>query len=396
MFAVNGNAGNMTKAKTVRAATAAGAQEFWRGKSAGILVALLALVLELSIAAAAYAFALGVLSIGSLHFAVVLLLALWVYQLARHNRDTSDAVLLLLTTLAVGPLGTLGTIFSAVVSARSKPDAQLLKSWYERISLSSNIDPVSRHCDTVAVGRTMDLQGPAPASFSEVLKYGSLRERQNALGLIARRFHPDYIPALKVALKSDLPVIRVQAAAVAAHVRVDLRNRLQSLLGEAEKMQNLPEEIEPRAAFLLASDIDDCLQSGLLDEKELIAGRKASSSLYDKALDILDRKQSVAEALHTLLHQEKLSAEREGGEDCANACGASSEYAAARKENAAEATAQQHEAKLKRLYEKLLLQRRRYDAFRVLRGDLPAAPQELWRIRPLPRFLSARRQGVES
>ena len=83
--------------------------------------------------------------------------------------------------------------------------------------------PVTKHCDMVAIGRALDLAGRAPPSFSEAIDKGTLLQKQNALGLIARKFHPGYLSALKAALKSDEPVIRVQAAAVAAHVREDVK-----------------------------------------------------------------------------------------------------------------------------------------------------------------------------
>ena len=380
----------------------------------GILIALLALLLELALVAASNRYQLALHWILALHLLVVLALALWVAWRAHRRCELSGSFLLMLGTLAVGPLGAIGALAAMISAGRGRLDQHLLEVWYERISQSSRMDPVSQHCDRVAVGRTMDLGCPAPPAFSQILKDGSLAEQQGVLGLIARRFHPDYLPALQVALKSDLPVIRVQAAAVAAHVRLELRERLHDLLREAGRKKLGEDGFHPRAAFLLAARIKHCLSSGLLDEKDRLAASKASEALYDQALIILDARGSATEVLQALLQRDAaMSGTRPDDNAYANGNGAAGADPAGSVDPGGSDAAdpagggsdagdmdafleQQQATELTELYETLLLRRGRYAAFRSLRADLPAPSSGLWRVRSLAQSIRSCSKEAES
>jgi hypothetical protein len=105
-----------------------------------------------------------------------------------------------------------------------------LKDWYARLSRASGSLPSAELTDRVIAGRVIDTAAAPPSRFEDVIAHGTLAERQAALGLMARRFHTDFAPALQAALRSPEPVVRVQAAAVVARVRADLKARIKSLL----------------------------------------------------------------------------------------------------------------------------------------------------------------------
>ena len=153
------------------------------------------------------------------HVAIVLLLALLTASRRRRNADTTMLALATLATVCVGPLGAIGALCTVLIAPVGTGTTRLLQAWYERIAHSVETDPVSQLCDMVAIGRSVDLGGPPPASFGAVMASGSLADRQALLGLIARNFDIEYLPALKIALRSPEPVIRVQAAAVATKVQ---------------------------------------------------------------------------------------------------------------------------------------------------------------------------------
>jgi hypothetical protein len=128
--------------------------------------------------------------------------------------------------------------------------------------MAGETDEATRLCENVATGRTADLTGHAPASFVAVMERGSLDDRQAALGIIARNFHPDFLPVLMQALKSPEPVIRVQAAAVATKVRGDLRALVDRHAGvTAAAVADSP------GALVVAAELEAAIASGLLDER---------------------------------------------------------------------------------------------------------------------------------
>lgn len=214
-----------------------------------------------------------------LHLLIVAGLALHVVLLRRRGRETTFAMLGTLGLAAVGPLGALGSMTLALLSGRRGPDTGLLEAWYDRIAMSVAVDPVSRFCDNVSSGRTINLEANAPPSYAVVVASGTLAERQNVLGLIARRFHPDYLPVLASALRSSEPVIRVQAAAVAAHVRPAIARLFR------EAVASLPAASTTAAtALALLRDFESMNESGLLDESDRRQGVDIIERLGDVVL----------------------------------------------------------------------------------------------------------------
>ncbi|MEZ5857339.1 MAG: hypothetical protein R3D67_22375 [Hyphomicrobiaceae bacterium] len=147
------------------------------------------------------------------------------------------------------------------------------------LHLSTAIEPDVRLCDDVGVGRTLDLGSAMPASFPALMESGPLAKRQAILGYIARHFHPAYLATLQIALESPEPTLRVQAAAVAAHVGPEVRNRLRQTLDRVARLGD-----EPDVALDLLCDLDLLVVSGLIDESERKAANAARRLLGDSVL----------------------------------------------------------------------------------------------------------------
>jgi len=210
-----------------------------RSRGGGLVsTAALVLAAECALAFVHVKLDMGLLPLLALHVAIVVALAghsfgPWTVHVEGGSPpDRTGPMLLAIAALAAGPIGAAVVLVGAVLPVRRADSTPLLAAWYKRIALASEIDATTELCDTVASGRTMDLAAPVPRAFMTVIERGTLAERQTSLGLIARRFHPQYLPALEVALRSAEPVVRVQAAAVAARVRGPLRARLEALLSD--------------------------------------------------------------------------------------------------------------------------------------------------------------------
>ena len=240
-----------------------------------LLVLSIAGLMEAALMTAA---ARGLLS-GSLVLALHLGLTAAAAALLRRPILTGDdggvALLGVLATLATGPFGAMGALVLTSLVRRNAGTEARLAGWYERIALSASQDDFTQLSDRVAIGRAANLAAPPPSAFMDLFRSGPIAQQQSALGLIARAFHPGYLPVLKIALDSPEPVIRVQAAAVAARVRTLLQTRIASQIRRAANPS-----IAAAEAIAISSELDAAIASGLLEE----SGRIAAASVREALL----------------------------------------------------------------------------------------------------------------
>lgn len=224
----------------------------------------------------------GQFSIGAaigLHVLAIAGLAGHLASLHRRKAELTAAMLGVVATAVLGPPGAIGAaVVSSALRGRTGPD-RLLQDWYDRIALATEIEPVSKLSDTIRVGRAVGVTGPAPQSFQDVVEEGPLASRQAVLGHIARHFDPDYLATLQAALKSPIPSIRVQAAAVAAHLQPEVRKAFAAAVAAVPAASAHPAE-----ALVLLRTLDALEASGLLDEGERKRARAVASRLGDIVL----------------------------------------------------------------------------------------------------------------
>ena len=216
------------------------------------------------------------------HLGIVLAATALVLRTRGAEADRSPHALAILTVLIGGPVGALFGCGCVVMLARERAAPQLLKAWYERISLAGDVDAVTRLYDNVAMGRALQTSAVPPQEFEQVMLSGSLEDRQAALGLIARRFEPSYAPALRLALVSPEPIIRVQAAAVAVKVRAEVKSRL-----AADIEQSADTAIKPQAALALVQELRDLAGSGLVEDDDHDRGIAAARALLASVAEVL-------------------------------------------------------------------------------------------------------------
>lgn len=199
------------------------------------------------------------------HVAVLAGLGWYIKRISDAGGNSTGAVILAIAVAATGPIGAIGSLFAGIRPGRNRVSPRLLLEWYQRIALSADVDQITRLCDDVSSGRHVGLNSPPPQSFVTILERGTLAERQAALGLMARHIHPAYLPALKAALQSSEPIIRVQAAAVATKIRPELRALIDKTVSDFEAGR-----IPAAIAFGVAKDLEACVACGLLDASDRI------------------------------------------------------------------------------------------------------------------------------
>lgn len=149
--------------------------------------------------------------------------------------ERSMLVFSLVLLAVAGPAGALALILVLPFAVRPNSGPEMLQSWYQRLAGAGGVEASTQLHAQVMVGRAMRFDAGPPHDFEDVIANGSLAECQAVLGLIARKFHPDYARALHLALRSEEPAVRVQAAAVVARVRADLKLQVKALLDRASK-----------------------------------------------------------------------------------------------------------------------------------------------------------------
>ena len=197
------------------------------------LAAIAAVAGEAVVVLQAFAPGASMVSAVSVHAVVMLIVACLLFWNRQPSEDRTISATIWIVIAVAGPAGAIASLAMLPFIGRTGAGPEVLKAWYARLAGAGHSDPATHMYGSVLAGRVVRLDDTMTADFAEVISSGTLAERQAALGLMARKFHTDYAPALEMALRSPEPVVRVQAAAVVARVRAGLKVRIKALLGEA-------------------------------------------------------------------------------------------------------------------------------------------------------------------
>lgn len=212
------------------------------------------------------------------HVAITAVAAVVLWRTRASLSDVSPYALALIASAIAGPAGAVLSVLALQHSAREETHPERLAAWYDRIALAGDVDPVTALYNSVAMGRAVATSTTPPQMFERVMINGSLEDRQTCLGLIARQFTPSYAAALRLALVSPEPVIRVQAAAVAVKVRGELKATFANTLARSREPGLSPSQA---AGFAVA--LKGLVGSGLLEDEDRDQGLSAVQTLIHAA-----------------------------------------------------------------------------------------------------------------
>lgn len=117
-----------------------------------------------------------------------------------------------------------------------------------------------RICRDIRQNRRPLLDGALPRGFVDALDAGTMPERYRVISAISRHYQPEMLAALRHALASPVPVLRVQAAAVYAKLRGDFGE-------EANRLLSAPSAgLSPRATRVRIASLDRVVASGFVDD----------------------------------------------------------------------------------------------------------------------------------
>lgn len=189
-----------------------------------------------------------------MHAVITALMAAILFSAKRQSSHSSIAIVALATVAVAGPAGAVAAVLAWPFLGTGEGDAKAIDDWYERLAAAGRAGPPEELNARLVSGRVQDLDAPAPENFERIIEEGTLEQKQRALGLMARRFHPEYTPVLQAALRSREPVVRVQASAVVARVRDDLKLRI-ATLAEANAPESLRQSLSRVSEF---ETLQDC------------------------------------------------------------------------------------------------------------------------------------------
>ena len=260
-------------------------QKIWRPKgrapSRDMLAALCAAAGELLLSVLAMSQTVQPPAIIAIHLAIVAWTWLILFSGRPACEDATIASVLLLLVLVAGPVGAAAAAVMLPFAGRGGERREILQSWYRRLANAGGVEPATALHDRVVAGRVLRLDSTPPQKYLDVIANGTLSERQTALGLMARQFHPDFAPALQAALRSEEPVVRVQAAAVVARVRADVKGQIAKLSaprGAKGHASDVPDRLG-RASALLA--LAHC---SVLEESDARTARMAAEGMLGELL----------------------------------------------------------------------------------------------------------------
>jgi hypothetical protein len=162
------------------------------------------------------------------HLAAVGIPATYLVLRMRGHRDLTVPGVLVVATFASGPVGALGCAIMAMGLWLRRPAPNRLQDWYDYISGVVARSRLATIHDELISGRLPTNPAADVPHFRPILHGGSVEEQQRVLGVIGRRYHPDFRAALRSALRNKNGFIRAQAAAVASRLSIDEKNRLWS------------------------------------------------------------------------------------------------------------------------------------------------------------------------
>jgi hypothetical protein len=160
------------------------------------------------------------------HLIVLVIPAGYLAMRGRAGGDVTVPLLLLIGTFATGPVGAFGCAAMALGLWLRRPSPARLQDWYDYIAGVVARSRLNRIYDELISGRMPSDHTADVPRFRPLLHGASVEEQQSVLGVIGRRYHADFRPVLRNALRNKNGFIRAQAAAVASRLSIEEKHRL--------------------------------------------------------------------------------------------------------------------------------------------------------------------------
>ncbi|MFC3674849.1 hypothetical protein [Ferrovibrio xuzhouensis] len=279
--------------------TAVRGRNEWRRTAEILLPCLLTLAAQTGLLWLAFTDRIGLLPFACFHLGIVLLVLGWAYTFRRGGRVNRFAMLLAVSGCFFGPLGTLGLAVITPLQVILRRQATPFEQWYSALFPEEEDDEDEKLYRMIASGRSANQTLSGIDSFTDVMRYGTIEQKRAVLMLLARRFRPEFAPALKLALQDANPAIRVQAATATAEIESGFTDRTIALEAAAKAA---PQDFEHQLA--MARHYDAYAFSGLLDSGREHASRRSALMYYGACLKLKPQDADIRMAISRILVRE--------------------------------------------------------------------------------------------
>lgn len=176
-----------------------------------------------------------------------------------HRRVTPQMYLVAALLVLLGPLGSFVLLIAGLDRPDSTPLPAVRDRAYGRGERGDTPPPaVEAVYASLRQGRRPRASAASLSSYETVFLTADLPLQQQALAAISRAYRPEMRPALLVALSSNRPAVRVQAAAVFARLRGGYDDRAKAVLAQD------PSEMSEQARLALADSCREIAASGFV------------------------------------------------------------------------------------------------------------------------------------
>ena len=161
-----------------------------------------------------------------LELVVMIIPAAFLLRRMRCGGELTVPVLLMVATVAGGPIGATGCVLMAFALWRRRPTPVRLRGWYDYIAGVVARSQTAQIYDEVASGRAPPDPAASVHRFAPVLSGTSIAEQQRVLGVVGRHYDSELRPVLKRALRHRNGLVRAQAAAIASQLDREEKTQL--------------------------------------------------------------------------------------------------------------------------------------------------------------------------
>lgn len=191
--------------------------------------------------------------------------------------DRPGAVLLAVTAVTLGPLA--GPVMLLAAAGPARRNIRIAVEPAPEVPVPTGAELI---CGEIAEGRRPLARSLAMPSLAEIFTSGKLADQQTALAAIVRQYSPELRAALNLALASDIPAVRAQAAAVFAHLRDTFATRARALAAGETGLSGA--ELEAEIGSVVASGFIDPATLTDIQRPAGCSTSKASTALADLRL----------------------------------------------------------------------------------------------------------------
>lgn len=235
-----------------------------------------------------------------LHGTVCLLLLLTVWFYRRRAWDARLLALAAVTTPVLGPFGPGGALLAQGLLLLFQRRAIPFDEWYA--SLFPEKEEIFHHALYEKLKGRAGEGGAAEegmAPLGDVFVFGGVEQKQTALALIGKHFHPSFGPILNRALKDDNNAVRVQAASAITAIKNDLARE-----GRRLERAVAADPGDPEPKLQLGRHYDYWAFTGLVDRENLRDYREKALAAFQGYLELRPGTPGVEEdAARLLLRQ---------------------------------------------------------------------------------------------